>query len=265
MIASGLYFVSMLTLPDALQEVFIDASRTPASALPGNRTWTGAVFREIFNTHFADADQWIADDTSTVIEHELPPLIKTIEVVGTDEEELTYMEWIFQQTGFNLPTVGCDVMSRRNSLAGFSNMSLVAGRDAAFGHFRVSHVHSVQKNWLAREPSFVAVVVGMQEQPNSSSLYTGGDEWDVDQHLRDQTTWISRLDDATTELGVIDANEATINLFEAGEVRFLSDWDPAKLSSTGTETAEGTEGSETFSSLAQMWAGASVLTDIGLF
>ena len=255
----------MLTLPDALQEVFIDSERTATDALPGNRTWTGAVFREVFNTHFADADQWIASDTSTVIEHTLPALIKTIEVVGTDEEELTYMDWIFEQTGFNLPSVGCEVMSRRNSMAGFTNLSLVAGRDAAYGHFRASHVHSVQKNYLAREPSFVAIIVGMQEQPNSQTLYSGGDTWDVDAYLRNQETWIARLDDSDNALGDVDANKATINLFHGGEVRFLSDWDPEKLSSSGGESAEGTEGSETFSSLAQMWAGASVLTDIGLF
>ena len=48
--------------------------------------------------------------------------------------------------------------------------------------------------------------------------YTGGDGWDFEK-LLNQNGWIARLDDGTTELGDI-GSEATINLFEQGEVRF---------------------------------------------
>ena len=281
MIASALYFVSMQVLPDELREVFIDSTRTPTSALPGTWTWTKAVFREIFNTHFADADTWITGVPSD-ISADLPPLVKTIEVVGTDEEELTYDEWIFQQTGFNLPSIGCEPMSRMNSLGRFSSTSLVEGRGAAYGHFRVNHVHRVAKNHLAAEPSFVGIVVGMQEQPNAQSTYEGGDTWDVDAYLRDQGSWITRLDDAEDgELGVVDSTHATINLFQGGEIRFLNNWSPVKLTAAGAVSPEvsgqtdpvsdapatdaADAGGETYSSIAQVWAGASVLTDIGLF
>ena len=84
--------------------------------------------------------------------------------------------------------------------------------------------------------------------------------------LLNQNGWIARLDDGTTELGDI-GSEATINLFEQGEVRFYNDWDPVKLTSQGSDSivSEGTEGAETYASLATSWVGASILTDLGLF
>lgn len=248
-----------------MQEVFIDQERSDTAALPGSRTWEGCLFRQIFNDFYATTDEWIADDASTVSFKALPPLIQTMEVVGDDEQELTYHEWIFQQTGFMLPTEGCQEVSARASRARMSNLALMDGHGAAFGHFEVSHTHSVQKNLVAKEPSFIVGTVAIQEQPNSSGTYTGYDAWDFEK-LRNQNGWIARLDESETVLGDI-GSEATINLFENGEVRFYDDWDPVKLTSQSSDTivSEGTEGAETFSALATSWLGASILTDIGLF
>lgn len=253
-------------LPSALQEIFIDQTRTDTAALPGSRTWEGSLFRQIFNDYYATTDEWIADDTSTVNSATLPPLVQTMAVVGDDEQELTYHEWIFQQTGFNLPTEGCQQVSRMNSRARMSNLSLQDGHGAAFGHFEVHHRHSVQRNLAAKEPSFIVGIIAIQEQPNQQQgRYTGAGAWDFEK-LRNQNGWIARLDDGTTDIGDI-GSEATINLFEQGEVRFYDDWDPVKLTSQSSDTivSEGTEGAETFAALATSWVGASVLTDIGLF
>ena len=277
--ASGFYFVRLSVLPSALQEIFIDQTRADNAAMPGSRTWEGALFRQIFNDYYATTDEWIADDTSTVNSAALPPLVQTMAIVGDDEQELTYHEWIFQQTGFNLPTEGCQQVSRRNSRAGLSNLALMDGHGAAFGHFEVSHTHSVQMNLAAKEPSFIVGIIAVQEEPNSGTsggatgdstttaggLYPDANEWDFEK-LRNQNGWIARLDDGTTDIGDI-GSEATINLFEQGEVRFYEDWNPVKLTSQASDTIvdESSEGAETYSALSTSWLGASILTDIGLF
>ena len=159
---SALYFVSMRTMPEVIQKIFITPETTNPATLPGSRKWSGVLFRDIFNTHYATADEWIESDTSTATDAALPPLIHTMDVVNDDEQELTYEEFIFQQTGFHLPIEGCQRVSSRTNLIRASGVMPVhgpaSGQIISVGNIRGSHKHSVTKNLLAREYGFLALV-----------------------------------------------------------------------------------------------------------
>ena len=278
---SGVYFVSMSVLPDELRTVFIDQSRGDTAALPSNRTWTGECFREIYNSWFATIDEFISADVSTDIQRRLPPLIQTIEVVGDDEPEMTYDDWIYAQTGRRLPKMGCERMFSRATRGGFKFTELLDASQGAVGHIGDIHHISCRKNRAAAEPGFVCLIAGCWEQPNSAASPSDTNEAGVQAYgaststfdtnlLRNSDTWISRQDDDAVNLGVISGTQASINLFEGGDVYFGTDWDPSTVAHSDSATAdatvpEATEGAEDYSHWQKAWFGMSVMTDIGLF
>lgn len=294
---SAVYMVAVSTLPTQLQQVFTDPNSTRATL-----AWHHHCFVDIFNTHYATPDQAIggaaADQDSfspstLVLAHEVPPLIQTMAVVGDDELEPDYREMIYLQTGFMLPEHGCEKLSGRTSLSNFGDVEVVAGDRA--GRVEASHLHSISRNHVAAEYSFICVVAGAWVQPyhnqvdyavvagnNPSLLYPEQERYDSTL-LATQDEWIMRLTDAPNNLGDVDAtpntSEATINYFEGGSVTmFPGSRVPRMLNAAGDTFVNGGDqtGQATSYTAANRqaslyehyidsWGGASILTDLGLF
>lgn len=295
---SAVYMVAVSTLPTDLQMVFTDPDSTRTVV-----DWPTHCFRDIYNTHYATPDLALSSQSNsfatppnveTYRSAPVPDLIQTMSVVGDDELEPDYREMIYLQTGHMLPEMGCEKLSSRTSLSNFGDVEVVAGDRA--GRLEASHLHSISKNHVAAEYSFICVVAGTWVQPyynqppyaldsasasNSPNLmYPQQSRFDSTL-LATQDEWIMRLTDAVNNLGDVDqqgnTSEATINYFEGGSVQFQSDSRRPKMLNddgdgyvTGGFASDGALSADQalagrYDHYIDCWGGFSDLTDLGLF
>jgi hypothetical protein len=77
--------------------MFTDLSRGDSAAFPTGvpDRFEAQAFRNIFNDQFATSEFMISSPDSLETQAMLPELIQTMEVVGDDELNLTYDEWVY--------------------------------------------------------------------------------------------------------------------------------------------------------------------------
>ena len=152
---SAVYMVAMETLPSDLEAVFTDPDRTE-----GFLDWTGYVFTDVYNTHYATPDILLSSKVTPTraltYRSGMPPLIQTMGVVGDDELEPDYREMVYLQTGTRLPIRGCTLLSSKSSRVPIIDPFHTRG--SMGGIMYAKHMHNMSKNLLAREWSFIATV-----------------------------------------------------------------------------------------------------------
>lgn len=297
---SAVFLVAVSTLPANLQKIFTDPDSTRTLV-----DWPLHCFRDIYNTHYATPDLALSpavdpggsDPMISIgdLVAPVPDLIQTMAVVGDDELEPNYRELIYMQTGFQLPEMGCEQLSSRTSVMNFGESDVVSGERAA--RLMDSHTHSIDKNYVAAEYSFLCTVMATWVEPYRNQLkYDQGpatldatafqnalmyqEQGRMDSTvLATQNDWILRLTDAPNELGqgvgAGSNTEAAINLFEGGSVTLLADSRVPRMVDSSGEYVPAISAASTITaaSLApgqyehyiDCWGGASILTDLGLF
>ena len=235
---AGAFFVTMATLPESLKNVFVDRQRELTAALP--QKFSSACFREIYNNYFAADDYFISSDTH-VIQRVLPPIIRTMEVISDDEQQPTYSEWIYAQSGRYPARIGIERLSQKVNRSVAMYSQIIPGTSKALCHFGSSVPIMDSKNRATVEPGFLCFVGGFFHEPYNTALYGGLDVYDpaIDtlddlfdgDKLRNADAWLQRQRqaDQPVELGDIGA-ENVLNLFMNGSMTFHDDWDPRRYS-----------------------------------
>lgn len=271
---AGLFLVTMATLPEALKQVWLDRDRGDTAALP--LKFSDACFREIYNNYFANDDRVIDTALTNTTERNLPPLIRTMEVVNDDEMDESWAEWIYSQTGRYPARIGCerldDGMARSRMVA---TEMITAGSVLRAGcHWGAAVGLSSRKNFAVTEPGFICLVAGFYEEPNDVTSYGGpggdndvGEMFDIDA-LRNRNAWISRnQEDPGTITGDIGSVN-TLNFWKHGSMTFKTDWDPQTFTVVADAESlanESTEGSEDYNSQIKGRVNMSVLSDMDVF
>jgi hypothetical protein len=166
-------------LPDQYQNVFTDLERADSAVLPLAGSYEAQCFRNIFNDQFATAEHMITSESSKETQALLPEIRQTMEVIGDDELNLTYDEWVYLVTGWypkNNKSMSLGSRARRGTLAFTALLTDGADADApvdAYGKFVARHTMGFNKNLIAIEPSFLCFVAGVWEPPNSGQIYGG--------------------------------------------------------------------------------------------
>ena len=271
---SGVYTFPFSELDDAWQEMFTDSSRTITSPMPEGRDLRGEIFRKVYNDWYGGSNEFfIPTSKNKETQGVLRELIQTMEVVGDDDLELTYDEWIYLNTGSYPRMSKCRCLGMRVTRGKFifpvHNLQ-AADRDTGvtvFGKWANRHEYSWNKNLLCIEPTVVAFIGGAWREPSSQDIYK---KFDSDTNALDLTRFVTGAD-ATDELdrgmpfefeqfreagawlmdvypgaGGSDAyriqgdlgDRSSLNYWMNGEVRFDYDWDPGWL---GVEQATAEE------------------------
>lgn len=246
--------------------------------------WPEEAFKQVYNRYFADEDYFLTADTVT--QANLRPLIQTIDIVGDDELELSWPEFVEFQTGFPVRMPGAEVLSFKIGRAGLMTDSVQYIDNTAYAHFRKSFQHSVTKNRLAAQGAIMLMVSGHWSNPLLDGA-PGGSRFDVSL-LTNRDDWLIRsMDESDTNVGQLTATRASINLFEGGDIYIpdttddrhidvdAGDVDVARGGDTvaaNTTISEGARSAVSSDSLSDpvafwvdSWLGASVLTDINFF
>lgn len=228
---SGLYLVGLEYLPEDFRRFFLtDSDTTPIS-------WSTAAFVEVYNRYFADEDYYLThsdlagnSSLSHIHSARLRPLIQTIDIVGDDELELTWQDFVEFQSGFRPSMPGAEVLDFKMARAAWITDAGGIEQDAYYSHYGRNFNHSVRKNHVAGQGAVLLHVIGNWSNPLVDAEYAthattlvrdtskSADTLDINR-LTNRDDWIIRpLDDATSEVGVLAANAASINLFEGGEI-----------------------------------------------
>ena len=160
--------------------------RSVTAVLPVSGSYEASLFRNVFNDHFATAEHLIPAEESKETQAVLPELRQTMEVIGDDDLNLTYDEWVYLVTGWypkNNKSMRLSSRARPASLAWTTLLTDGADADApvdTYGKFVGRDVISFNKNLIAVEPSFLIFVAGIWEPPNSGNIYGGVGETSVD-------------------------------------------------------------------------------------
>lgn len=211
-----------------------------------------------------------------------------MEVVGDDEIDLTYDDMIYLITGYypknnKSMQVGRFQMGQGTLVMPSLGIPAAASDPQLCGHFGAVHRHSLSKNLICIEPSWLCLVAGVWEQPNNDTVYS--QNTGVDRHqeskpaernhtidrgagfaidnMRNLDAWL--VDPTSTDPVGDIGNRATLNYWLNGDVQFDYDWDPIVLSGTTSEgptvafTTEAVEGSEAYISRLQQHTGVSTL------
>jgi hypothetical protein len=247
--------------------MFTDLSRADNAAFPSGvpDRFEAQAFRNIFNDQFATAEFMITDPDSLETQAMLPELIQTMEVVGDDELNLTYDDWVYLVTGWypkNNKSQRLASRARRMGLAWTQLLTAGADADApvgAYGKWVAKHDYGLDENIIAIEPTFIYFVAGLWETPNSDKIYemdqvasrqrsrfidvsANGAYMDrgapyAFNLFRNASAWIADPleDDAMGDIGTRN----TVNYWLNGEVRATRDYDPMKLMiKPGTDSLE---------------------------
>lgn len=273
---SGWYMVKLSQLPDNFRQVFTETSGTGAghrdvnADLPYGGDYTGPVFRNIFNDHFADHETWISSENSVATQAVLPEMIDTMEVVGDDDVDLTYDEMMYLITGFypkNNNSINLTFQKGRGKMMSPQSFAQ-AGADsrlAVGGKFAAQHTHSYQKNLASAEPMFFMLVAGIWEEPNNNNIYSsltgtkgsrarfkGNDNWGTATNsasnnvidrgapravdlLKNMNLWMidPTVEDPIGDLG----DRAFLNYWLNGDVVHDFDYDPILIQGTSDSSA----------------------------
>ena len=295
---TGCYWIKASQLPDEFTPVFSDTDRADDAALPTSGSFSASCFRNIVNDHFATSDYIIPSEDSKETQALLPKLRQTMEVVGDDELELTYDEWVYLTTGWYPKNNKSQLLGSRARRAAFSYGTLLldnADNDAPvrpYGVFTAMHNYGFNRNLIAVEPSFLCIVGGVWEVPNSDAIYDtdwtyGGISVTRGQAANPSATTLDRGSPHTVDLfrnskawiadptseDIIGASgsgssaRASINYWLNGEVRFDRDLDPRRIRhSTGADTdltlsqeSTNTEGGEAYETNVNVFIGLAEL------
>lgn len=291
-LVTGIYLVKLSQLDDRYQVMFTDLSRADSASFPSGvpDRFEAPAFRNIFNDQFATAEFMISDPDSLETQAMLPELIQTMEVVGDDELNLTYDEWVYLVTGWypkNNKSQRLASRARRMGLAWTQLLTAGADADAAvdaYGKWVAKHDYGLDRNIIAIEPTFLFFVAGLWETPNSDKIYemdqvasrqrgryidASANGFYLDRGapyaynlFRNASAWIADPleDDAMGDIGTRN----TVNYWLNGEVRMTRDYDPTKLmvkSGSLYAEREPTEGDEAFLCDVNFHCGTATLQD----
>lgn len=269
---SGVYLVGFQHLPEDARRFFLSDAD---SVVP----WAEHAFREIYNLRFSDEDYYIPENTN-VTGATLRELIQTIDIVGDDELELTWPEFVEFQTGFPVNIPGAEILSWSIAAAQLSKQSHFVD-DKEYRHFYRTFSHSIRKNHLSAQGAILMVVSGNWGNPMVTDTESSAQRTTFDINLlTNRDDWIIRpMDDDISSIGSLSASQASINLFEGGDIYVpaltsIAPGGDIELPTEGTDV-ENTEVAKTgnyatgeLDVYRGYWsgrAGASFLTDINFF
>ena len=260
---SAMAWVKASQLPDVMTRVFTDPTRTEDQDFPIATDFSSACFRNFFNDVFATQEYLIVDEEFQGSQAVIPPMIQTMEVVGGDELELSYDDYIYLLTGYYPKNNKSQLLGFRTTrgkmFAPTMLMPQAAGKPVVGAKFSARHTYSSNKNMIAIEPSFLIAIAGVIAEPNSDAVYgtsrqpipgqasfdtrakrrwrnaegmpakvlDRGAPFTVD-NLRTAQDWLADPLDSTDPLGQQNSGDAslyTINYFMNGEVGFDRDLD----------------------------------------
>lgn len=273
-VVAGVYWVKASQLPDQFTTVFADLERSHSAALPLSGSFEASCFRNIFNDYFATAEFIIPSESSKETQALLPVLKQTMEVVGDDELNLSYDEWVYLVTGWypkNNKSMRLGSYARRAKLISPTLLLDRADADASvdiYGKYGAMPSFSYQKNLIAVEPSFLCFVAGIWEQPNSLAIYGPTDGNPTPDEQLGITggaggVTLTRYQGATPAKDVLDrgspkgvelfrnsaawladptntdpigdiGERASLNYWLTGDVSFDVDYDPVRIIQSGT-------------------------------
>lgn len=237
-------------------------------------------FREVYNRYFGDEDYYITESEDR-LNAQLRALIQTIEIVGDDELELSWQDFVEFQTGFRPSMPGAEILSFKIARAGMASRMFKVEDNTAYAHFARTFKHSVRRNRLAAQGGVLIEINGCWSNPLVDG---GGVGSPTINRLTNRDDWLIReMDESSSNIGQLSSSEASINLFEGGEVyvpdttqsgRHLAvhsgDLDIGQLDETSNDADDISESGQTEASSApsyyeffnENWLGASFLTDI---
>ena len=276
---SGLYFLSFEYFPEDFRRFFLQADDMTLQHAQ-------VAFRLLYNHYFGDEDYYLTE-SEYVLEAALRPMIQTIEIVGDDELELTWEDFVEFQTGFRPMTRVGEMLSWRISRAGRMLRAGSVEDNVYYSHHIQSFSHSVVKNHVAGQGGVVMWLLGNWSNP----ILDGGGVGDFTiNRLTNRDDWIIReMDEDSDNLGQLSSSQAAINLFEGGEIYVpndaytdlsgvldvaTGDVDVAAYGDASVETSDITESTMSESSTritnrnffyCDAWIGGSFLTDINFF
>ena len=241
--------------------------------------WAEDAFRVVYNTYFQDEDYYISG-SEDVLDARLRPLIQTMELVGDDELELNWAEFIEFQTGYPLRSPKAEVLSFKIGRA-MPTGTGVFHNDCLHHHFGKTFMHSVQRNRLLQQGGVILGIVGNWSHP---LLDGNGVSTPTVNKMNNRYDWyIKPMDDAAgDDRGDITSTQDSINLFYGGEIYVpdgvdltdtftvsAGDVDPRAMGDTDDEgdiTESSSDDSTTESTdlefYADPWAGMSFLSGI---
>ena len=271
-VSSKLVFVGLQYMEEKYRRFFLDDSDVAGI------NWAQGAFRAYYNHHIADEDYYI-QPTEDVLDAALPPMIPTIDLVGDDELELSWPEFVEYQSGFKPSIPGAEILS--GPTGRMKRIMLPAVEDnTQYVHYERMFNHSVTKNHVADQGGVLLQLIFNWGNP----LVTDNEDsaqLDINR-LTNRDDWIIRpLDEESALLGKLSNSEAAINLFEGGDI-YVPDTD---TSATGTQDvdpdtfgggdedtgvdessrSEASAESDEFKFWVEQWFGGSVLTDINFF
>ena len=274
--------------------MFADIDRSNTATIPLTDAFTPALFRNVYNDHFAQIDYQIADEGSEETQALLPPLVTTVEIVGDDTMNLSYDDYIYLVTGYypkNNKSMGLRFTMQRMGPLLPTLITDAADVDAPmdiYHKFGATVSLGWNRNLICIEPSFVLFVAGIWEEPNNSDLYApmnpSGTSLDQKrfqgntasattldrgslpeyEYFRNADTWLANpaTEDAIGAIGSGTGERASINYWMNGGVSFDFDRDPEVIEVGGTglrSVKEAGEGSESYMSHVYWSCGASTL------
>lgn len=280
---SAYYWIKAAQLPDQYAQVFADLARADDASFPYNNTpFSASCFRNLYNDYYATQEYMITAETNKETQAVLPPLLLSMEVVGGDELELSYDDWVYLITGFYPKNNKSQKLAAKVTKAGMMAPTMLVpfaesstAQDPVLAcRYSAVHDYSFDKNMIAVEPSFLCLVAGVWEQPNDQTVYDYG--WgqkryqvstgfdgnkanpavldrgapNMIDNMRNAQHWLADPTDADP-LGTITKSSeqlSTINYWMNGEVRFDKDWDPVKILGSAASTSVEGEVSEVIES-----------------
>jgi hypothetical protein len=316
-----------------LQDVFIDESYNDVNpdtgALPlmpmaegtnHRMTWDGEAFKNIYNTRWGDAEDYeITWDNisgsslafaggkwqypSNITMMVTQPLIETMDVIGDDEDDPSYREWVYQQSGSWLPIDDNETLGFRSKYMKYGwpgdlsivNTNAQSSTDVpgTYAHLMGDLTMSFSMNKLCIEPTILVVIGAVRQEPyivgTISKQYpevygTAANLKTPDLRLlATMEAWIPRfgnpnfagvdsLDDLLRILSETFGDIgglSTLNYFEGGEVLHWDADDATKELAIRREAAGAVVEVDTDThDFGVRFKGAvlpSILTDIGLF
>ena len=172
---SAMAWVKASQLPDVMTRVFTDPTRTEDQDFPIATDFSSACFRNFFNDVFATQEYLIVDEEFQGSQAVIPPMIQTMEVVGGDELELSYDDYIYLLTGYYPKNNKSQLLGFRTTrgkmFAPTMLMPQDAGKPVVGAKFSARHTYSSNKNMIAIEPSFLIAIAGVIAEPNSDAVY----------------------------------------------------------------------------------------------
>ena len=99
-ITAGAFWIKASQLPDQFVTIFSDLERSNTAAIPVSGSYEASLFRNLFNDYYATSEYIIAAEESKETQAILPIIKQTMEVVGDDELNLSYDEWVYLVTGW---------------------------------------------------------------------------------------------------------------------------------------------------------------------